>query len=615
MPVPDPGVELVELRGRSATPMLAVPKTSVPPVVKLDAKRARTRSAVAAASSADVSPDSRMTNSSPPSLATVAVRAVPARSASLGVRVAVVAPPDDVITRERLGVVAGEVDAAAAALVAEDAVARMVDGDHTLWQEDPTEVADRLGWLAVVTEMRERVGELDAMAAAAADDGLEHVVILGMGGSSLFPEVLWQTFGAAPGRLDLRVLDTTDPAAIARVEAEIDLKRSLFVAASKSGTTVETTSQLAHFWERTGGDGSHFVAITDPGTELAALGAERGFMAVFENRPDIGGRYSALSLFGMVPGALLGVDIAGLLDRASEMAEATGTDGSPAMAAATSPAVRLAAVLGACALAGRDKLTFLLPPEIASFGLWLEQLVAESTGKHGKGILPVAGEDLGGPEVYGDDRLFVCVGPASDHPGLDAVADAGHPVVELAYRDPLDIGGLVLLWEQAVALAGVVLEINPFDQPDVASAKEATNRVLADGPPTIETVAVSTLLDEVVPGDYVAITAFVDPGRFELLDGLQAARMAIRDRHRVATTLGIGPRFLHSTGQLHKGGPPTGVFIQVVGEDPTDVTIPGADLTFAALKQAQADGDLMALRERGLRAGRVALDDLIGGAR
>ncbi len=510
----------------------------------------------------------------------------------------------DLITAERLGAVAEVVAAAARSLGEADAPRRMRAGDHTLWQEDPTEVADRLGWLPVVAQARARVPELEALAVAAASDGLQHAVVLGMGGSSLFPEVLWQTFGQSAGHLDLRVLDTTDPAAIARVEAEVDLARCLFLVASKSGTTVETTSQLAHFWDRTGGDGSRFVAITDPGTELANLGRERGFRAVFENRPDIGGRYSALSLFGMVPGAVIGAPIGELLARAAAVEEATGVGGDDA-------AVRLAAALGACARAGRDKLTLVLPTAIGSFGLWLEQLVAESTGKQGTGILPVVDEDLGGPEVYGDDRLFVSVGPASGHPGLDALAEAGHPVVELADDGPLGLGALVVLWEQAVALAGVVLGINPFDQPDVASAKEATNRVLAEGPPAIELEPAAELLDQVQPGDYVAITAFVDPGRHDLLRGLVAARMAIRDRFHVATTLGIGPRFLHSTGQLHKGGPPTGVFLQVVGEDPTDVAIPGRDLTFSTLKQAQADGDLTALRDRGLRAGRVALDDLI----
>jgi hypothetical protein len=259
-------------------------------------------------------------------------------------------------------------------------------------------------------------------------------------------------------------------------------------------------------------------------------------------------------------------------------------------------------------MAGRDKLTLVLPDEIAAFGLWLEQLVAESTGKEATGVVPVAGEALGPPEVYGDDRLFVAVGP---HPGLEALVAAGHPVVELAYRDPLDVGGLVLLWEEAVALCGAVLGINPFNQPDVAAAKEATDRVLAEGLPAIETVPVESLLDQVSQGDYLALQAFVDPGDEKVLAGLEAVRTRLRDRLRVATTVGIGPRFLHSTGQLHKGGPPTGVFVQVVGDDPVDIPIPGRSFGFSTLKQAQAAGDLLALQERGLRAGRVSLEELL----
>jgi transaldolase / glucose-6-phosphate isomerase len=516
----------------------------------------------------------------------------------------------DVIEREQLGPVAGAVGAAVDDLVERKASARMWAGDHTLWQDDPTEVADRLGWLPVVDEMPGAVADLDGVAAAAAADGLRHAVVLGMGGSSLFPEVLGRSFPAR--RLDLRALDTTDPAAVARVATELDLARCLFVAASKSGTTIETRSQLEHFWAATGelgGDldrGARFVAVTDPGSELAELARERRFRHVFENRPDIGGRYSALSHFGLVPGALLGVDVASLLQRAAAVAGATG----PAVAGGDDPAVRLAAVVGAAARAGRDKLTLVLPEDIASFGLWLEQLVAESTGKQGTGIVPVAGEPLGPPEVYGDDRLFVAVGDGS-RPELDALADAGHPVVVLSYAEPLDLGGLVLLWEEAVALAGVVLGINPFDQPDVASAKEATSQVLAEGLPDLPTEPVGAVLDQVGPGDYLVLQAFVDPGDTDLLAGRGAMRVALRDRLRVATTVGVGPRFLHSTGQLHKGGPPSAVFLQVVGDDPDDVPIPGRDHGFALLKQAQAAGDLRALQERGLRAARVALDDLL----
>ena len=508
------------------------------------------------------------------------------------------------ITGERLGPVAAAADAAVQELSDADAVARMWAGDHTLWQDDPTEVADRLGWLPVVAEMRPRVGELESMAAEAAADGLRRAVLLGMGGSSLFPEVLWRTFGPRAGGLELHVLDTTDPAAIAGIGSGADLDDCLFVAASKSGVTIETRSQLAHFWELTGGDGSRFLAITDPETELATLGRERGFRRVYENRPDIGGRYSALSYFGMVPGALIGVDLAGLLGRAAAAAEVAG----PATPVANHPAVRLGAAMAAATRQGRDKLTLVLPHEIGSFGLWLEQLVAESTGKAGTGMVPVADEPLGQVRSYGDDRLFVCTGY---RPGLDDLVEAGHPVMELAYQRPLDLGALVLLWEQAVALAGALLRINPFDQPDVASAKVATDRVLDEGFPDIEPVPLDSLLEQVRPGDYVTLQAFVDPGDAELVAGLQKARVILRDRLRVATTFGVGPRFLHSTGQLHKGGPPSGVFVQVLGSDAQDVPIPGRPYGFSTLKQAQAAGDLLALGARGLRAGRVTLDEVL----
>ena len=507
------------------------------------------------------------------------------------------------ITRARLATLAGAVAAAQADLVARRAPARLWAGDHTLWQDDPAEVANRLGWLPVVKEMQGQLGALEKFAAAAAADGLRHAVLLGMGGSSLFPEVLGRTFGVAPGSLDLRVLDTTDPAAVARV-ADLDLEACLFVAASKSGTTIETRSQLAHFWELTGGDGRRFAVVTDRDTELAELGREREFRAVFENRPDIGGRYSALSYFGLVPGALLGVDLAGLLAGATAVMAATGPEVEPE----ENPALRLAAILAAGAQHGRDKLTLLLPHEIGTFGLWLEQLIAESTGKQGTGVVPVAGEFLGRVEGYGDDRLFAVAGY---RPGVDDLAEAGHPVVELGYKRPLDLGRLVVLWEQAVALAGAALDINPFDQPDVDAAKDATNRVLAEGLPDIATVPLSELTDQVRPGDYLAIQAYVDPGDVELLNALQAARMKLRGQLGVAATLGIGPRFLHSTGQLHKGGPPTGVFVQVVGDDTVDVAIPGQPYGFSTLKQAQAAGDLLALQDRGLRAGRVALADLL----
>jgi glucose-6-phosphate isomerase len=492
-----------------------------------------------------------------------------------------------VLARERLGPISAAVRRVHDDLVARHAAKRMWAGDHTLWQDDPTEVADRLGWLHVVEEVR---SQLDAARSQVA--GRTQVALLGMGGSSLFPEVLNRTF-AHEGSFS--VLDTTDPAAIARVQVD----GTTFVAASKSGSTIETRSQLEHFWKLSGERGDQFVVITDPGSELGAIASERHFHATFENRSDIGGRYSALSWFGLVPATMLGVDAARLLDAARSVDDADG--------------LRLAAILGAAARAGRDKLTFVLPEEISAFGLWLEQLVAESTGKHGTGIVPVAGEALGPPDVYGDDRVFVAIGELDGGPRdrLDAIAAAGHPVVELAFGDLHDLGAQVFLWEIAVALVGVVLGINPFDQPDVQSAKDATNRVLHEGLPPIETVSPSALLSTMAAGDHLAILAFVDPGDVDLLAQLQRARHALRDRLRVATTVGIGPRFLHSTGQLHKGGPPSGVFLQLLGEDHVDVDIPGRPFGFSMLKQAQAAGDLLALQSRGLRAGRVTIEALM----
>ena len=500
---------------------------------------------------------------------------------------------------ERLGPIEAAVETAAADLVTRRAVWRAFAADHTLWQEDPTEVADRLGWLFVAAEMADEVSDLDAFARGCAADGLTHVVLMGMGGSSLFPEVLATTFGTAPGYLRLQVLDTTDPAAIRRTAAECPPASTLYVAASKSGGTIETLSHLAFFWDRVGRP-EQFAAITDPGSSLAELARQRGFRRVFENRPDIGGRYSALSYFGMVPGALIGADLGTLLGRAGKMVAAMSPDAD----ASTNPGLRLGAIMGAAALQGRDKLTLVLPGEVSSFGAWLEQLIAESTGKRGKGILPVDGEEVGPPGVYGHDRLFVSLGP---DPRLDALAAAGHPVVELPYDGALSIGDEVMRWEMATALAGAVLGINPFDQPNVAEAKAATERVLKEGLRDIPTEPLAPLLDQLRPGDYLAIQAFVDPGS-PVVERLQAARLALRDRYHVATTLGLGPRYLHSTGQLHKGGARTGVFVQIVGPDESELPIPGREFGFSTLKRAQAAGDLTALRNHGLRAARVAVE-------
>ena len=507
-------------------------------------------------------------------------------------------------TPDRLGPLTDVAAAAVTELNDRDAVSRTWAGDHTLWRDDPTELADRLGWLTVVPDM---VTGLDGLriSCARAAAGVDHVLVMGMGGSSLFPEVLARALGGDGGDGGhgpaLHVVDTTDPAAVARLGQTLPPERTLHVAASKSGTTLETRSHLAWAWDQHP-DPARFAVVTDPGSELAALARDRSFAAVWENRPDIGGRYSALSLFGVVPGLLAGVDVAGLLASASAMAERLRA--SPR----ANPAGRLAAAMAAGVRQGRDKLTVVVPEAFAAFGLWLEQLVAESTGKDGTGVVPIVGEPLGPPEVYGDDRLFVALG---DHPGLDALAAAGHPVTVLPFDGELtDLGGQVLLWELATALAGALLGIQPFDQPDVAAAKAATAKVLAGGRPDLPVTAASDLLGQLGPGDYLAVQAFVDPGA-EVVDRLDAVRTAVRQRWRVATTVGLGPRFLHSTGQLHKGGPGSGVFVQVVGDDPDDVPVPGESYGFSALKAAQADGDLVTLHERGRRAGRVAVDDLL----
>ena len=473
--------------------------------------------------------------------------------------------------------------------------------DHTVWKRKPAEISNRLGWLTIVDAMMEEAADLRQFAREVAAEGYRTAVLLGMGGSSLAPEVLHSTFGAARDALELKVLDTTDPATIRAVEGSLDLQRTLFIVASKSGTTIETLSHLAYFWERVP-DGRHFVAITDPGTPLQALAGERGFRKLFQNPANIGGRYSALSYFGLVPAALIGADVEGLLERAHEMLHACHHCVPPT----ENPGAWLGAVLGEGALAGRDKLTLVLPETISTLGSWIEQLIAESTGKEGKGILPVEGEPLGPPEVYGDDRLFVAFG---DHDGLSQLEGAGHPVVRLPYSDPLQLGAEFFRWEFATAVAGHVLGIHPFDQPNVQEAKDATARILRRDAAEPETERLPALLERVRPGHYIAIQAYLPPDA-QVDAQLQAARRRLRDRFRVATTVGYGPRFLHSTGQLHKGGANTGVFIQVVGDDTVDVAIPGKPYTFGALKRAQALGDLQSLRARDRRVARVTLDEL-----
>jgi glucose-6-phosphate isomerase len=475
--------------------------------------------------------------------------------------------------------------------------------DHTVWRAAATEIPNRLGWIWVSDLLHERIDELEAVAADVRDDGFTTAVLLGMGGSSLAPEMFMTTFGAAQDALELIVLDTTHPATIARLTDELDLATTLFVVASKSGTTTETTSQLAHFWELVR-DGRRFAAITDPGTPLEVLARERAFREVFRNPEDIGGRYSALSFFGLVPAALIGAPIRALLDRADQMRAASG----PPVPEPDSPAAELGAAIGEAARAGLDKLTLFLPDAIASFGDWAEQLIAESTGKQGVGVVPVVGEEPGPPEVYGRDRLFVAVG---EHAAADALERAGRPVAHIDDGGREALGAEIFRWELATAVAGHVLEIDPFDQPNVQEAKDATERILREGEvedPGFDDLG--ALLGDVREGDYVALMAYLDRTP-ATEDALARARLAIRDRYRVATTVGFGPRFLHSTGQLHKGGPNTGVFVQVVDEArEVDLPIPGHDHTFGTLIDAQALGDLRSLQAHGRRVARVPLSVL-----
>ncbi|MDQ2648970.1 MAG: glucose-6-phosphate isomerase [Actinomycetota bacterium] len=488
-------------------------------------------------------------------------------------------------------------------LVERKAVDRLFGADHTLWRDDPTEIADRLGWIPVVAELQAALPALQQRVDRLAD-GIDHVVVMGMGGSSLFPEVLARTFEPAPGRPRLHVLDTTHPATIARVASQCPPEHTLFLASSKSGSTIETRSHLEWAWAWAEGE-SRFAVVTDPGSELGALARQRGFAEVFENRADIGGRYSALSLFGVVPALLMGIDAEALLAGGAEALAACGPDVDPS----ENPAVQLAAAAAAGVGAGRDKLTFLLPESVATFGLWLEQLVAESLGKDGTGVVPIVGELGADTATVGDDRLFV----ASDGIDVTALVDAGHPAVTWTVEpDPRSIGHAVVLAEVAVALMGAAIGVQPFDQPDVAAAKGATIDVLEDGDTTVEPTPLAGLLEQLEPGDHLALQAFVDPEGDEAAV-LVRARAVLRSRHRVAVSLGFGPRFLHSTGQLHKGGPDAIVCVQVLDVGTTDVPIPvrQPQLTFGELLAAQAAGDLRALQKRGRVAGRVELAELL----
>jgi len=509
------------------------------------------------------------------------------------------------------------VDAQLTKLQKDEAPRRLWAKDSTLWTADPAkrqEIRDRLGWLDVADKMQEKADELSELAAQGRK--LSDVVLLGMGGSSLCPDVLRNTFGTLKGRPKLHVLDTTDPATILGVRAKIRLATTLFIVASKSGETTETLSHFAYFFNETRQNGKQFAAITDPGTSLERLARDNGFRWVFSNPPDIGGRYSALSYFGLVPGALMGVDVSELLERAVEM-EHSCADSVPVE---SNPGAWLGAVMGRLATQGRNKVTLITSPKVATFGYWVEQLLAESTGKEGKGLVPIEGEPIGKPTVYGDDRLFVYIRMDADPPNraVRALEKYGHPVVTLTMRDKLDLGGEFFRWEVATAIAGAVLGIDAFDQPNVQESKDNTKKVLAtfknrgnlpaaDSVPAAKAKAqIASLVDRARRGAYFAIMAYTSRTP-QSEAAIAAIRTAVRDKTKIATTAGYGPRFLHSTGQLHKGGPKTGLFLQIVQDDAKDVKIPGQPYTFSVLKQAQSLGDLQSLTSRRLPVLRVTL--------
>jgi transaldolase/glucose-6-phosphate isomerase len=517
-----------------------------------------------------------------------------------------------------------------------------------LWSDDPGDqkrIANRLGWLESPEVMARHLPRLLRFADRVRQDGLRQVVLLGMGGSSLAPEVMRAILGVRPGAPAFAMLDSTDPAAVRAVEHAIPIAQTLFVVASKSGTTIEPNALAAYFKDRlraagVANPGERFVAITDEGTALHELAQNEKYRDIFVNPGDIGGRYSALSFFGLVPAALMGADVSGLLAWARGMALLCG----PTNAIGQNPGVALGIVMGSAARMGRDKLTLITGPRLRPFGLWVEQLIAESTGKNGTGIVPVAGEALGGPEDYGQDRLFVRLrlhgGDPEEHERdgkVERLRAAGHPIVNIRLVEPLGIGAEFLRWEIATATAGAILGINPFDEPNVQQAKDATRAILghyaADkrlpsppahvsaegigltfskpaldkmGHPAAVGDALRAFFDLLQAGDYVGLLAYLptDPA---LEPALERLRLALRSSKRVATTAGFGPRYLHSTGQLHKGGANTGQFLLITADTKADLAIPGEPFSFGVLETAQALGDFASLEAAGRRAVRLHL--------
>ena len=537
---------------------------------------------------------------------------------------------------------------------AKDKVRRLWARDASLWTN--SDEGKWLGWLSIVDEQQRSIRRFPNFSLEVKDAGFSHVLLLGMGGSSLCPEVMSKSFGKIEGFPELHVLDSTDPAQIRTLENKIDPANTLFIVSSKSGSTLEPNIFKQYFFERVrqvvGDDevGNRFVAITDPGSRLRQEAENDRFRKIFLGVPSIGGRYSALSDFGLAPAAAMGVDVAKFLDRTHEMVKVCGGD----VSARNNPGVILGALLGVAHNQERDKITIVASPGIHDLGAWLEQLLAESTGKNGKGLVPVDREPPTSPEGYGDDRVFVYLrldddGNAAQDAAVDAIEGAGQPVVRIAVEDVYHLGQEFFRWEIATAVAGSIIGINPFDQPDVEASKSATRKLTSEyeqsGSLPAETpifegdgiklfadeknaqafneaVGESSLhgylkahFDRLVEGDYFALLAYVEMNdKHET--SLQSMRRAVRDRRRVATCLGFGPRFLHSTGQAYKGGPNTGVFLQITCDDAVDVPVPGQKYTFGVVKAAQARGDFEVLAERGRRALRVHLganvsDDLV----
>lgn len=508
---------------------------------------------------------------------------------------------------------------------------RIWQHDHTVWRPIPDEIRNRLGWLHVADHMQMHLPQIEALVFSVQAAGYNQAVLLGMGGSSLAPELFARTFPLKDGFLHLQVLDSTDPGAVRSIEQSLDISRTLFIVSTKSGSTEETLSFFRYFYtrcvEHLGAElaGEHFIAITDPGSKLVQLAAAHNFRATFLNDPDIGGRYSALSYFGLVPAALAGVDLYRLLANAERMMQACG----PFTPFQENPGAVLGAVMGALANQGTNKLTLAVSPQIAGFADWVEQLIAESTGKDGRGIVPIANEPEGPAELYGNDRLFVSLALAEDPDTPQAFSDPaslGHPLIRITLQDSYELGAQIFLWEFATAVAGWRMDIHPFDQPNVEQAKVIARKMTAaykshgslpQEEPALQTSwvsvfveqqpagvkeAVEDFLAQCDPGDYIALQAFVTPHP-ETSRALQQLRMKLREKTRLATTVGYGPRFLHSTGQLHKGDGGQGLFIQFTADIEHDLAIPDnagsshSTMTFGVLVYAQALGDLQALQE------------------